>query len=215
MINGRYENILQPTCARALWDSVLLDLGDIVVTPTLGSIIPSWVLAIPKAGFRNFSEWAAADRVAPLQCIARIAQRLSCDAGRLIWFEHGSNRSGSATGCGVDHAHIHILLEPTFTFPDFERQVGKSSSLDWTRGFGNPYRSIEHGKSYLVTGCANQYLLAQSVESAGSQYFRRIVATLSNKSSAWDYRTHPHLKNVAITVSHYLDAKRLATGAAA
>ena len=48
MLNSRFANILSDACPRPLYDTVLRDTGAMVVTPTLGSIIPNWILAIPR-----------------------------------------------------------------------------------------------------------------------------------------------------------------------
>lgn len=46
----------------------------------------------------------------------------------------------------------------------------------------------------------DQAVVAQNVESVGSQFFRRVIAELIHQPNAWDYRTHPHLDNVRETI---------------
>jgi len=205
MNTGRFANILSGANGLPLWDSVLLDLGEVVVAPTLGSIIPDWVLAIPKSRSENIAQWCGENRDAPLKIVAEIAQRFCVRRQGLIWFEHGPATRGSVTGCGVDHAHLHILLRPPFSFSSFKRVSKLMSSLHWEEGNGNPYDRIERGASYLVAGCDGQSILARSVEAAGSQFFRRVIAHLVNRVHLWDYSKHAHHENVAMTIARYGD----------
>ena len=203
MTAARFDNILNGAKSAPLYDSVLLDLGEVVVVPTLGSIIPDWVLAIPKSRTGNIVQWRDDSRAAPLDIVAEIARRFGREPHSLIWFEHGPATRGSTTGCGVDHAHIHILLQPPFDFSSFKKAAKRMSSLHWEEDVGNPYDLIKCGTSYLVAGSSGQSILARSVDSAGSQFFRRVIAHLVDKANLWDYRTHPHHENVAKTLARY------------
>ena len=168
MTSGRYNNLLKATCRAPIYDTVMFDLGAIVVAPTLGSIIPHWVLAIPKQEAPNFSVWSGDNRTAPTACITEIARLTGREPQSVIWFEHGANSSGSAVGCGVDHAHIHILLAPPFSFRQFKKAAKEAVVLPWEEGSGNPYHRIGREESYLVAGAGDEYLVARSVERAGS-----------------------------------------------
>jgi ATP adenylyltransferase len=199
----RFDNILSRAPAAPVYDSVLLDLGEVVVAPTLGSIIPHWVLAIPKSRSDNMSQWCGKDRASPLKYITKITRLLGRAENSVIWFEHGPTTRGSVTGCGIDHAHIHILLHPAFEFSQFKATAIDGSSLAWECGYGNPYDSIARDESYLVASSGGEFILARSVEAAGSQFFRRVIAHLAGEPSTWDYKLHPHHDNVAKTVAVY------------
>jgi ATP adenylyltransferase len=201
MPEPRFRRIMTGACPALLHDTLLWDLGDLVVTPTLGSIVPHWVLIIPKARVLNIAMWSAADSSAPLHYVNEVARRAGRSADDIIWFEHGPAVAKGVTGCGVDHAHMHVLLAPAFTFEQFKSASRDAASyLKWHEGVGNPYASITSNKSYLVAGGGRQFLFASTVEAAGSQFFRRVIATLSGNPVSWNYKKHPHLNNVALTV---------------
>lgn len=202
MSKTRFQSIVSGACPAPLYDTILWDLGDVVVTPTLGSIVPHWVLAIPRRHAVNFSAWCQDDRSAPQHYVNEIAKRAARPADGIIWFEHGSTTTGSVTGCGVDHAHMHLLLQPLFEFEKFiDVSLSIATDLKWQRAVGNPYDHISPNRSYLVAGKGNDFLIAQNVDRAGSQFFRRVVAAVTAQSKSWDYRSHPHLENVALTVA--------------
>lgn len=203
MTGSRFDRILAGRQPRAIYDSVLIDLGDMVVTPTLGSIVPHWVLGIPKRRADNLVQWSSGDPARPLCAIREIIARLDADPSKVIWFEHGPVSRGSVVGCGIDHAHVHILLEPRFGFAEFSKAAREQSALTWQSGTGDPYTRIPADTSYLVAGSDENYAVALSVEIVGSQFFRRVIASLTNDVHRWDYRVHPHVENAARTVAAY------------
>src|SRR3569623_168662 len=164
-----------------------------VVTPTLGSIVPNWVLAIPKRHAANAGRWGQDEDNSPLQIIEDIARSFGRDLTEVIWFEHGATEPQSIVGCGVDHAHIHILLEPPFSFERLCKEVRSETGVRWCFGRGDAYAALDSCQSYFVAGSGDQFLLAQSVETAGSQFFRRAIARIVGREAAWDYRSHPHI----------------------
>jgi len=201
VINSRFANILSDACPRPVYDTILRDTGTMVVTPTLGSIIPNWVLAIPKGRAVNAALWAQEERKALLLAINDITGSFGRDPRDVIWFEHGATKARSIVGCGVDHAHIHILLTPPFSFERLCEEAQAEVALEWSFGRGDAYAAIDSSQSYFVAGHSDQFLLAQSVETAGSQFFRKVIARIIDQDAAWDYRSHPHLENVLETIA--------------
>jgi ATP adenylyltransferase len=202
VLNSRFANVLSNACPRPLYDTVLRDTGTMIVTPTLGSIIPNWVLAIPKHHAANAACWAQNECNVPLSVIKEITRSFGSDLRDIIWFEHGATGPRSIVGCGVDHAHIHILLKPPFSFKRLCEEAQAEGGLGWSRGRGNAYAAIDSSESYFVVGCGDQFLLAQAVEAAGSQFFRKAIARIVHRNAAWDYRFHAHKENVAETIAN-------------
>jgi hypothetical protein len=75
---------------------------------------------------------------------------------------------------------------------------------------------LGEGQSYCIAGCGEDVILACDVERAGSQFFRRVVASLTGASAEWDYRRHPHFENIRTTIEVFRAlegaARRDATG---
>jgi ATP adenylyltransferase len=201
VLNSRFANILSGACPRPLYDTVLRDTGSMVVTPTLGSIVPNWILAIPKRCAVNAALWAQDERKALLFAIKDIVGSFGRDPNEVIWFEHGAKEPRSIVGCGVDHAHIHILLTPPFSFERLCEEAQAEIGLGWSFGRGDAYAAIDSSQSYFVAGHKDRFLLAQSVETAGSQFFRKAIARIVDQDTDWDYRSHPHLENVVETIA--------------
>ena len=139
MPEPRFHNIITGACPVPLYDTVLWDLGDVVVTPTLGSIIPHWFLVIPRTRVLNMASWLQWNRSASHRYLRQVARRVGRSADEIIWFEHGTAAVNGITGCGVDHAHMHLLIDPPFAFKDFKNAAKSTADLNWRDEIGNPY----------------------------------------------------------------------------
>jgi ATP adenylyltransferase len=202
MLNSRFANILSNACPRPLYNTVLRDTNTMVVTPTLGSIIPNWILAIPKRSAANAARWAQDEGDGPLLAINDITRSFGRHPRDVIWFEHGATEPHSVVGCGVDQAHIHILLTPPFSFERLCEEAKAEVGLGWFLGHGDAYAAIDSKQSYFAAGQGDRFLLAQSVEAAGSQFFRKAIARIVDREAVWDYRSHPHMQNVEKTIAN-------------
>lgn len=202
---SRFAGVLSSgDCARPLYDQVLAEIDGCVVTPTLGSIVPNWLLVIPRCHAMNFASWSSRTGAQAHDLIDRLAAELRIDPRRLIWFEHGAAEVGSEIGCGLDHAHIHIIFDAPFLFQDIVLAASTKDDLRWQScAAPDVYRSLAGDKSYLVAGSEDRAILAHNVEQIGSQFFRKIVASLVAQTECWNYKTHPYLDNVQTTLKAF------------
>jgi hypothetical protein len=194
---SRFSAILtQDQRPRANHDTVLFEESGCLVTPTLGSILPYWLLVIPRQAEANFARWRTAVGCNPTHIIKRVLSRIDVTPSKAIWFEHGAAGTRSSVGCGVDYAHLHILIDPPFDFEEFA-QVAHSADTDVV------YEEAPTGTSYLVAGTGGIATLATNVDAVGSQFFRKMVANLANNPDAWDYKSYSHSENVNRTVVRF------------
>jgi len=195
----RFARLLEGS-SRFVWDKVLLDGPDFVVAPTRGSIVPNWVMVIPKQHTLNFASQAMLMEVDPYFLASGVAKALGATSD-WIWFEHGASHRESEVGCGVDHAHLHILLSPNFTFSEFADEVFASSDDVWQeKSPDHTYESLDGATSYYAFGNSQRGMSKVGV-SLGRQFFRKAVAKIAKVPSEWDYNLFPHETNVAETVS--------------
>jgi diadenosine tetraphosphate (Ap4A) HIT family hydrolase len=194
---------------RPAYDQVLLETANYVVAPTLGSIVPNWLLIVPKSHCQNFFEWRQAAAIDPFRVVRQVLRNLQVGAERALWFEHGACSQGSPVGCGVDHAHIHVVVDAPFAGDHFFWASEDRSDLSWSRlDSSRLYDHIIGDASYLLAGCGVNGIVAQNVEGVGSQFFRRIIAELTNQPEAWNYKTHPHLDNIRRTLTRFGQSHR-------
>jgi ATP adenylyltransferase len=186
--SSRFAALFSTVPERAIWDNVVLRLGRFAVSPSRGSIIPMWLLIVPEDEAINFAELES--DVSHYALISRVAEELSPARTDLIWFEHGANVRGSTVGCGVDHAHLHVILSPKFSIDEFAAAALEASGRDWMR--------VTAASAYDVLGSQESYYAFGNLETAfvvrganfGSQFFRKLVAALVNRPDEWDYNIY-------------------------
>lgn len=197
---GRFRSLLQPTCATSPWDTVLAETHDFVLAPTLGSVVPGWVLVIPKRPAISFHEVARSGGPAPHEYLDQAVRLLGLSED-WMWFEHGPASAGTAVGCGVDYAHIHILAAPPFSFTEFRTHV--ETSGDWVQCVAREaYADLPTETPYYLAGYGNDAIRLVGRE-LGSQFFRKAVAFLSGDADRWDYRAHPFREHALATLDRF------------
>jgi ATP adenylyltransferase len=204
----RFSNLLSRN-SRDIWDTVLYEDDDVVVVPTLGSLVPDWLLVVPKTHVLNFSIWSGARGRNALQLVEAVHHRLS-NGSPAIWFEHGASEQGSEVGCGVDHAHIHLLLQPSFTLSSFCQTVGELSQIDWSQEDAKSLYSLPVAKAHYYAFGDFDHAYVHVGHTLGRQFFRKIVAQLAGCPDQWDYRDFSGLENVNLTVSRFLGSAEIA-----
>lgn len=194
------------------WDTVLHRDESIVLCPTLGSFLPFWYLILPTERSSNFRDWESriTGRSASRE-LKRAVETVFGQDQRFIWFEHGAAEAGSVTGCGVDYAHLHILLDVDF---DLSKMLWASERLGvaaavWQRcDLDKVYESLCTSREYLIFGNENEAFHASLNTPVGSQFFRRALAEISGFRSDWDYRRYDHQDKAALSVRRVRESQR-------
>jgi ATP adenylyltransferase len=189
-----------------LFDKVLFQTDEFVVIPTLGSIVPNWLLIVPRKESLSFATWSKKLLKNPSDLLDQVVTHFSVTSDRVIWFEHGPNVDGTSVGCGVDRAHLHVIIDPPFTVKAFSELAMESFSGEWQKfaSMAACYEGVVPGSSYLSLGADELFIMAQNVDGVGSQFFRKIIAKLCGTPELWDYRRYAHLGNVEKTLAALL-----------
>ena len=201
----RFTALLNDSVAdRAEYDQPLYYGEGWIVAPTLGAVIPNWLIILPRDYSLSFRHWHLRYHRNPTMLAGMLCDHLGLIAEDVIWFEHGPAHKGSTIGCGADYAHIHLILKPEFSFQTFLDQAMSMSSLEWqSEQPDDIYSSLPNEQSYLVAGSGRAAAWASNVESAGSQFFRRVVSSLSKQPDQWDYKRFSHEKNITQTIETF------------
>lgn len=183
------------------------------VVPTIGSLVPGWTLVVPRISALSISQLSVSHRRQILDIAATVRNKVSRWASQTYFFEHGANSAGSATGCGVDQAHLHIVpLE--FDLISAALREAEGEWLEVSRD--DPWMDSDTTQDYyLISNYEQAYVTYPKIKL--SQFFRRIVAREIGRPEEWDYRRYPHYANVEQTVGRFRDSRchcaRLTTAA--
>lgn len=105
--NCRFCNIVVGKYQYAEIDQPFASNDGFVAIASIGALIEGWSLIIPKE--HQHSMRNVYDKLQFKDFVETVIPLLVQQYGPLIAFEHGSNKEGSITACGTDHAHLHLV----------------------------------------------------------------------------------------------------------
>jgi diadenosine tetraphosphate (Ap4A) HIT family hydrolase len=174
-------------------DEPIATSNEYVAIASVGALIEGWTLIVPKK--HQLSMRNIYTRHDFSFFVHDIVRSLSLQYGPLFAFEHGSNKDGSITACGTDHAHLHIVPFSDSLIPKLRR-----TSMEWILSKPSEIAGISKNNEYLFY-CEIEsektwhdtvgylHILKEPV----SQFFRYMVAADLGLSDVSDYKRFPHL----------------------
>lgn len=184
-------------------NSVVAQTARFAALPSLGSLVPGWLLVVPKRPVLNCSMLSEDERIEISEFATQLSAELMHFNGNVFAFEHGSTRHGSPSGCGVDQAHLHIVPLPF----DLITAVTRRDAGQWIVSEGT---SISEA---IPTPDADEYIVIYDfVHRASvitypriptSQWVRRVIAEELQRNDAWDYKQHTGEHEIAATLEFF------------
>jgi len=144
--------------------------------------------AIPGSAIREMEE---------VKCA--LVSRLERAYGELSAFEHGPGGPEREVGCGVDHAHLHLVPVKIdlarAVLPLLPRGVG------WSEARVDDCRvAFEGGVDYLYLEQPLGRGRIAVNDHFGSQVFRRAIASDLRIENEYNWRDYPQIDNIVSTV---------------
>ena len=201
---------LNGNAPRAAWNQPILESDNFLVVPSLGSLVEGWTLLVPKQHYLSMGALPTAfkDEVISLQAEVESLLKAKC-GGPLVVFEHGPSAVKHGTGCGVDHAHLHILPVDCDLLDLAKAFVPEGT--EWLpAGWAERAAAYEAGLDYLFLKQDGVSGVIAVAEDFGSQVFRRAIATHLGKADEFSWREHPRYE-VSLNTSKRLRFKRVQT----
>lgn len=164
-------------------DRVVFETPHLRVVPTLGQIVPGYLLLIPTGHYRTLADLPVALLGDLDELRALVQRKLHCVYGDYLFFEHGARRDG-AGGCGIYHAHLHAVPFPAVNDP--VDQLKKIFPYHEVSALVE-LQQLEEDASYLYYGdiAGGQYIFR--TQHLPSQYMRRLLAQAIGCAN-WDWR---------------------------
>lgn len=196
------------SAARHLWDTPIFESELFVVVPTVGALVEGWLLVVPKTPSQCFAHLPTSAFSELESFLAAIVPIIESNYGPISIFEHGSTAVASPIGCGVDHAHLHLVpakchlksgaqkIAPNIrwrgisSFKELRGQVG-----DGYWFVQQPYRSGSCDVGICTDG------------EPPSQLFRKVIAANLGHPEAFDWKAGLGETRIVATVerlSHHL-----------
>jgi ATP adenylyltransferase len=179
-----------------VFDEDLAEFPYAAVIPTKGAFVAEWLLVVPRIRSLSVADLDQTQRTRVLAVAETVSACMSARVGACVLFEHGPRQRESATGCGVDQAHLHVVGGA----PDLlDRLIEQVDDANWsTANYADPWQGTPPDCEYLMVRNSSTAVRAL-VSSATSQRLRRALADVLGCGEEWDYRSHPHEWNARRT----------------
>lgn len=196
--NCRFCNILNGKLHYGDIDNPLFVNDDYFSLASIGALVPGWTLIVPKMHVYNMSEYYNhKDFIEYVDVVAK--KVVNGTEKNIVFFEHGANHCDSLTGCGTNHAHLHLV---PYSKSIYELDI---SEKKWESCNVTDVKKITSGKEYLLCGDYNDKLdksqvLVSIVDNPESQYFRKKIAEDMNILDQYDYKKNINEYNTRLTI---------------
>ena len=157
----------------------------LVAFPTLGQLFPGSLLMVPEQHYETCADFPFRLKMSMRSFLDRLLVTIR-RFGVPVFFEHGA-RDSTGGGCGIYHAHLHLVplpekVSPASLFPEHHHVAGDFlDALVHLDGCGH----------YLLMGDETdvRYSRVDSMATEpGSQYFRRLLVRHFGLTRSWDWR---------------------------
>jgi ATP adenylyltransferase len=176
-------------------DLVVLDQPGGFAIPSYGALVEGWLLLVSTRHIHALSELSE-EEWSDFDCLREAAiARVENHYGPTVSFEHGAAGSGRMAGCGVDHAHMHIVPIQT----DLRSAIAAIShdvgTFAWQAAKCRP--TNEGASDYIWLADATGTWITES-QGLPSQVVRRAIANQLGEAT-WDWKLDHRMPLVEAT----------------
>jgi diadenosine tetraphosphate (Ap4A) HIT family hydrolase len=195
-IAGGSANSFAARYAHELESRTILEETDFKLLPSLGQIVPGYLLLVSKRHYRALADMSLEELRGAESLKRHLVTRLYPTYGDYLFFEHGARTSASG-GCGISHAHLHAVPFPSDKDP--VEDLIQTFAFEEVSNFPD-LKSIHPERSYLYyeAVCGGRYVFYP--EFIPSQYIRRLLAEALGIQS-WDWRQYGREERLLTTLS--------------
>lgn len=173
-------------------DRWIAESENFVAFASVGALVDGWVLIVPRTHVLSLSAIAREWQSELDDLAERLSTLLQNEYGTSVArFEHGSSEPMQSVGCGVDHAHLHLVALGFDVIEETAMQHPHLKVLDHCGGIP-AVASIAKGRSYIfMRNGEGREALILNAESE-SQLLRRVIAARVGAAERWNWREYPH-----------------------
>ena len=181
-------------------DHIVFESENFVVVPSIGSIIPGWLLIVPRKHFLSVGSFHEEMFHEFLEIRTVAVEALTECFGSVFSFEHGAVRERESIGCGVDHAHMHLVAADLDLVASVKEM--SKSLLEWrpVSGIASAGRYVVNQLPYVFIQPPSGEAWIGSAQIVESQLVRKAIATHAGQAGSWDWKKHPFQHNAKETV---------------
>ncbi len=195
--------------AKNLYDTILYESKHFVSVPTKSPIIEGWLLIIPKKHYLSLADLPLTLLKDLEDFTAFVRSQVEKHYGSCIIVEQGPLKSGESTGCGVDHAHLHLIpLENNDIRCKINQSLGTCEE-NWLEDIS--LTSLHHIRTeqnqsyfYLVDKKRKSILFRKTFP---RQLLRKVITLNSPHENRYDWREFDFDENLQNTILTFRSEK--------
>lgn len=166
------------------------------VIASFGAFIPGWSLVVPSQHVPSTAsltrrEWGEFEGL-----LMETRALIEANLGPTVAFEHGAADFTRASGCGVDHAHIHLVPGDFHLRREVSSLGSEFARYEWVSSASNR-PSAAPGDDYIWIQDRTGTWICRTRDQPSQVVRRALAQTLGIKT--WDWKLDHRLDTVALT----------------
>jgi diadenosine tetraphosphate (Ap4A) HIT family hydrolase len=170
-------------------DRVMARTALFATLPSVAPLAVGHLMIVPIKHVRGIAQLQPPERSLVIRAAADYAAKLRRERDAVAIFEHGVG-TGLEGGCGVDHAHLHLVPTSRNTIAEVRRKI----LLDYREASRYDLPSFLDATSscdsYMWFGASDGPVTAVRTHEIPSQYLRRSLGELIGREWDWQRLTH-------------------------
>ena len=165
---------------------IIQETKSFIVIPSVSPITQGHIMILPKYHIKSMAQINPENIGELISIFSNVSNKLKNKLGDYIFFEHGIGKSKQG-GCGVDHAHLHLLPVQEKYFNSLIENITKDFQLVKEIDLSHFIINVAHHDSYLMMGNSSSSDVLYSINNnIPSQYLRQKIALITNSNpSDW------------------------------
>ncbi len=181
-------------------NKVLFESKNFAVFPTLGALVEGWLLIVPKDHALCLGALSQELYSELEELRSKVSLVLEECYGSVTVFEHGPAQPNHLVGCGVDHAHLHILPTRINLIEGVKEIFPDPLKWEPVRGIQETARLYEAELPYLYVEQSSGRGYVTTHPNLQSQMFRKVIARHIGRPEQYDWRQYDEEANIISTV---------------
>ncbi len=196
------ENIFSKpfTLEPGVQNRILFESEHFVAVPTLGALVQGWLLIVSKRHRICMGDLDPSLLEEMVGFKNRVARVVEFHYGSVAVFEHGPSKPNQALGCGVDHAHLHIVPTECNLITGLSNIHQNDVLWQDSEGIQDAAEYHAKGFEYLYIEQPTDKALIAKAHGFGSQLFRKVIAQHIGKPEWFDWKVYEGAKNIRLTI---------------
>lgn len=182
-------------------DRPICESADYYAICSVGGFVPGWTLIFPKMHVLNMS--SEYSKPTFREFVHKVTAMVRKEYGQCVHFEHGAATLNSQTGCGVNHAHLHIV---PFSKGLESLALASRPNYAWRKVSAEGIEAACQKSEYLF--CSDAFDggeatgLLSPLTTPESQFFRKLIAVSLGLNALYDYKLHRFEELSLSTAAH-------------